>query len=72
MNYKYYNTSLASEIMINAHRMVRSVSWYDQVITNSWYNVDNISLAYKKSFFLALLQFKISRILFNNVRLILI
>ena len=48
MNYKYYNTSVASEIMINAQWMVRSGSWYEQEIINSWFTVNNISMAYKK------------------------
>ena len=47
-NYKYYNTSLASEIMIKARWMVRSGSWYEQEIISSWYNVDKILMACKK------------------------
>lgn len=70
-NYKYYNTSLASEIMIKARWMVRSGSWYEQEIISSWYNVDKILMACKKKgFFLPLFRLKISRILFNNIRLI--
>ena len=74
MNYKYYNTSSATEIRINAQRMIRSGSWYEQEVINFWFNVDNIFMAYqkKKPFFLVLLQFKIFRILSNNVSLILI
>ena len=34
--YMYYNTSLATEVKINTQWMVRSVSWYDQEIINSW------------------------------------
>ena len=72
MNYRYYNTSLATEIKINAQWMVRYGSWYEQDIINSWFNVDNIFTAHKNSFFLVLLRFKISLILVNSVRLILI
>ena len=69
MNYKYYNTSLATEIKINTQWIARSVSWYEQEIINSWYNVDNIFVTHKKkNFFLVLLRFKISRIIINNVR----
>ena len=48
MNYKYYNTSLATEIKINTQWIARSVSWYEQEIINSWYNVDNIFVTHKK------------------------
>ena len=52
MNYKYYNTSSATEIRINAQRMIRSGSWYEQEVINFWFNVDNIFMAYqKKTFF---------------------
>ena len=52
MNYKYYNTSSATEIRINAQRMIRSGSWYEQEVINFWFNVDNIFMAnQKKTFF---------------------
>ena len=51
MNYKYYNTSSATEIRINAQRMIRSGSWYEQEVINFWFNVDNIFMAYRKKTF---------------------
>ena len=71
MNCRYYITLLAIEIKINAHWMIRSGYWYEQEIINSLFNVDNIFMAYKKKLFLVL-RFKISLLLINSVRLILI